>query len=142
MKTAQIGPYVRLHEEGFVVRSNHLHGIIWIVEDDVVEAGRRAPTRRHPGPTADCDATLERFGAPVSGSIPTIVRAFKSATTKRIDALRGTPGGRAWQRNYYEDIVQNEKSLNRVSECITEPPTRWAWDRENPETTTPEPESA
>ncbi len=44
--------------------------------------------------------TYER--APLPGSIPTIVRAFKSATTKRVNTLRDMPSAPLWQRNYYE----------------------------------------
>jgi REP element-mobilizing transposase RayT len=123
-KTAQLRLYVRLHDTEFVVMPNHVHGIIWIVDDNVVGARRRrAPT----------DAPLERFGAPVSGSIPTIVRAFKSATTKRLNALRGTPGGQIWQRNYYEHIIRDDESLNRIREYIANNPSQWAADRENPD---------
>jgi hypothetical protein len=54
----------------------------------------RARRRRAPTP-------VEQFGKPVSGSIPTIIRAYKSAVTARINQLRGTPGAPVWQRNYY-----------------------------------------
>jgi hypothetical protein len=43
---------------------------------------------------------MERFGQPVAGSIPTIIRSFKSAVTKRINEWRQTPGAKLWQRNY------------------------------------------
>ncbi|SMC25408.1 REP element-mobilizing transposase RayT [Desulfacinum hydrothermale DSM 13146] len=97
-KTAQVRPYVVLHEDEFVVMPNHIHGIIWIV-DDVGARRRRAPT-------------VEQFGKPVPGSIPTIIRAFKSAVTQRINGLQGTSGGVVWQRNYYEHIIRDEESLN------------------------------
>ncbi len=74
----------------------------------------------------------EQFGKPVPGSIPTIVRSFKSATTRHISALRGTPGAPVWQRNYYEHIIRTEESLNRIREYILTNPLRWAVDRENP----------
>ncbi|HQM13590.1 MAG TPA: transposase, partial [Anaerolineae bacterium] len=32
--TARLRPYVRLDEREFVVMPNHVHGIIWIVDDD------------------------------------------------------------------------------------------------------------
>lgn len=37
--------------------------------------------------------------------------------------------GRLWQRNYYEHIIRNEKSLNRIRQYITDNPLRWAFDR-------------
>jgi REP-associated tyrosine transposase len=41
--------------------------------------------------------------------------------------------GRFWQRNYYEHIIRNEESLNRIRQYIIENPMRWACERENPE---------
>jgi len=57
-------------------------------------------------------------------------------TTKRyIDGVRHfgwTPfRGRLWQRNYYEHIIRNEESLNRIREYVWTNPLRWALDREN-----------
>jgi putative transposase len=67
----------------FVVMPNHIHGIIILngrgtTEDqnDYDEGlSRRAPT--------------EQFGKPIPGSIPTIVRSYKSAVSYRINLLRG-----------------------------------------------------
>jgi REP element-mobilizing transposase RayT len=49
---------------------------------------------------------------------------FKSAATERINALRGTPSAPVWQRNYYEHIIRDEKSLNRIRQYIAENPLR------------------
>ena len=69
----------------------------------------------------------------VLGSLPTIVRAVKSAASKRINALRDTPGRAVWQRNYYEHIIRNDKALNRIREYIHYNPQRWHLDRYNPD---------
>ena len=42
-KTAQVRPYVELFENEFVVMPNHIHGIIWIVDNVVGARRRRAP---------------------------------------------------------------------------------------------------
>ncbi|MCP9448186.1 MAG: hypothetical protein NNA22_11550, partial [Nitrospira sp.] len=55
--------------DAFVVMPNHVHGIIVIVD----------------GRGTACRAPTERFGHPVTGSIPTVIRSFKSAVTKRIN---------------------------------------------------------
>jgi putative transposase len=68
---------------------------------------RRAPidfTNIHDATTHP--SAMERFGCPIPGSIPTIVRSFKSAVTRRINEFRGTPGAGVWQRNYYERIIR------------------------------------
>jgi hypothetical protein len=78
---------------------------------------------------------VEQFGKPVSGSIPTIIRAFKSAVTKRINEMRKTPGVKIWQRNYYEHVIRNDNELNRIREYITNNPAQWETDQENPNAT-------
>ncbi len=68
----------------------------------------------------------------IPGSLGAIVRAIKSATTKRINALRGTPAAPVWGRNYYEHIIRYETSLNRIRRYIAANPSRWAEDRDHP----------
>ena len=126
-KTAAVRPYMRLDEYGFVVMPNHVHAIVWIVDDDMVGARRRRALTR------------EEFGRPISGSLPTIVRAFKSAVTKRINEYRRTPGLPVWQRNYWEHVVRNERALNAIRRYIVENPLRWHMDRYNPNATGTDP---
>ena len=102
----------------FVVMPNHLHGI-------VVLSGRRDTACRVP--------TTEQFGKPVAGSLPTIVRAFKSAATQRVNRVHGVQGARIWQGNYYEHVVRDEASLNRIRHYIETNPQRWELDREKPQ---------
>jgi len=128
-KTAHIRTNVMLHPDEFVVMPNHVHGIIWIVDDPVGARRRRAPT-------------MERFGKPVSGSIPTIVRAFKSAVARRINRMRGTSGGPVWQRNYYEHIIRDERALHAIRRYIVENPLRWDLDRYNAAREGPDPLAA
>jgi REP element-mobilizing transposase RayT len=125
-RTAEIRPYVRLNEYEFVVMPNHVHGIIWS-EDPPANYADTVGSRRRRAPTM-----VEQFGKPVRGSIPTIVRAFKSAVTKRINQMRNTPGAPVWQRNYYEHIVRDENELNRIREYINNNPLNWAMDQDNP----------
>lgn len=117
-RTAQVRPNVVLYEDEFVVMPNHIHGIIWIVGNGDVGAQRR------------CAPTGKSINV-LPGSLGAIVRAFKSITTKRINALRGTPGAPIWQRNYYEHMIRDEQSLNRIREYIATNPLRWHLDREN-----------
>ena len=75
--------------------------------------------------------------APTLGEI---VRAYKAASTRLIRQA-GTPDF-AWQRNYYEHVVRDEESLNRIRKYILDNPARWEFDRENPSVTAPEVEHA
>ena len=108
-------PHVELDE--WVIMPNHLHGIVTIRVDPV----RRGTACRAP--------TAERFGKAVTGSIPTIIRSFKSAITKRMNELWNTPGAKVWQRNYWEHVVRNERELHRIREYIIDNPTKWESDR-------------
>jgi len=126
-KTASIRSEIDLGE--FVIMPNHFHGIIWIV--DGRGTARRAPTTRR-APTgalgetsADFTPTHEQFGKPVVGSIPTIVRAFKSAVSRRINLARCTPGKPVWQRNYWEHIIRDEKDLTNAQAYILNNPIQW-----------------
>lgn len=108
--------------DAYIIMPNHIHGIIFISDFD----SRRGTLQRAP--------TFERFGKPVSNSIPTIIRLFKSSVTKQINALRGTPEMPVWQRNYYEHVIRNEDDLSEIREYILNNPLKWDLDSENPKT--------
>lgn len=123
----------------FVIMPNHLHGILWIFDDE--NRDKPCVGARHAVPLQQTamDLTnggralsLERFGKPRSGSIPTILRSFKSAVTRQINEMLGTPGAPVWQRGYYEHVVRDEADLARIRAYITDNPAQWALDRENP----------
>lgn len=88
----------------FVVMPNHVHGILILVG--------------------------AQFIAP-NTSLGEIIRAFEAVATRQI-RLAGLQEFR-WQRNYYEHIIHDEKSLNRIREYIATNPLRWELDRENPQ---------
>jgi len=108
----------------FVVMPNHLHGIL-IIDDDRRGTACRAPT--------DDQTTTERFGKPQKGSIPTVIRSFKSAATKQINELRNTPGIPVWQRGFYDRVIRNDNELNKIREYILYNPLKWQLDTENPQ---------
>ena len=98
-----------------------------LVEAGLVEAGlvgagfKPAPTDRNT----------------VHHGLPEIVRAFKTFSARRINALHGTAGAPFWQRNYYEHIVRDEAELNRIRQYIMDNPARWHEDPDNPEAPRP-----
>ncbi|BAY07544.1 transposase [Calothrix sp. NIES-2098] len=120
--------------DAFVVMPNHVHGILIITD-----SGARQP-QSFPSVENFTDAVplqntnirkTEQFGKPVSGSIPTVIRSFKSAVTKRINLMRKTPYPPVWQRDYYERIIR-EDGLDNVRQYIINNPLQWAEDEENP----------
>ncbi len=60
----------------YIVMPNHIHGILVLNE---------------PVGTRHAVSLPERFGKPVAGSLPTIVRSFKSAVAKRINECTFNP---------------------------------------------------
>ncbi|CAG0961673.1 hypothetical protein ANRL3_00918 [Anaerolineae bacterium] len=119
-KSSEIRKEIEMDE--WVVMPNHIHGIV-VIADSVgahgVGAHGRAPLR-----AAHLQRQPRSLGSFVAGS--------KSATTKRINMMRGTQGAPVWQDNYYEHIVRNENDLNRIREYIINNPARWDADQENP----------
>ena len=113
LKSADIRNEIELDE--FVVMPNHLHAVVFIVAD---RRGDRPVAPTKPGPRPQ--------------SIASLMAGFKSAATKRVNAMRQTPGLKLWQRNYYEHVIRNENGLNRIREYIVNNPLQWELDPENP----------
>ena len=86
-----------------IIMPDHIHGIIWI--NNTFKSRDTA-----------CRVSTERFGKPVRGSIPTIVRSYKSAVTKRIHRIE--PQIKVWQSNYYDHIVRNDQDLENIRTYI------------------------
>ena len=106
-------PHVELDE--FIVMPDHMHGILFIVH-----AADNA-TENQPA--------SQEFGKLVSGSLPAIVRSFKSAVSMRIHKLAHAPDGPIWQRGYYEHVIRSEASLRTIQKYIAENPLRREEDR-------------
>ncbi|SHF17245.1 transposase [Dysgonomonas macrotermitis] len=84
----------------FIVMPNHFHGIIHI------------RTEQNPAPT-----------------LSDIICAFKSITTKIRNKSFHTTGQKIWQRNYYEHIIRNDRSLIQIADYISSNPVNWQSDR-------------
>jgi REP element-mobilizing transposase RayT len=129
-KTAQLRPYVGLVDDEFGAMPNHIHGIIWIF--NIIPDNPGSGTIPDiPGWGTACRApTIEQFGKPVPGSIPTIIRAYKSAVTKNINIVRGTPSEPVFQRNYYEHIFETDQEYERIAAYIANNTANWDHDKE------------
>jgi len=121
-----------VHLDEFIVMPNHLHGIIMI---DVNCRGEVPSPYKSTLPNSQGRETL-----PLQQKRPLghVIGYFKYQSTKRINKVRGLPGVTIWQRNYYEHVVRDEESLNRIRQYVVDNPARWVFDRENPGATTPE----
>lgn len=107
--------------DSLVVMPNHVHGIVWVLERGVVVGAQHA-----------APLPVQPRLAVRPGSLGAIVRSFKSASARRVNELRHTPGARVWQRNYYERVIRDEDELSRIREYVRLNPLQWELDRENP----------
>src|SRR3990170_197394 len=110
-------PHVALDE--FVIMPKPMHGIIVLmdtgrgrsVSGEIVLPDKYWDSME-PVPDLDqtCPYTIDKSTRPYKyrHGLPEIVRAFKSFSERRINAMRRTPGGPVWQRNYYERIIRDE----------------------------------
>lgn len=139
-RTPVIRPEMRL--DAFVVMPNHVHFVVRIVGAYGNTPNARACGNAGAGTGAYVDTPLPNaepdtkpataFRSP-SRTIGAMVRGFKSAAAKRINALRGTPGAVVWQRNYHEHIIRDDGSLARIRRYIAANPARWDRDAVNPD---------
>ncbi len=118
LRTPWICPEIELDE--FVVMPNHLHAIIVIRTgwEERIPASR-VYTRAHGR------APLRRS----SRSLGSLIGGFKSACTIRINRLRETPGGRVWQRNYFEHVIRDDEELDHARQYISRNPLHWELDQ-------------
>jgi REP element-mobilizing transposase RayT len=122
LRTAELRPNLHLGE--YVVMPNHVHGVIFLTESGVSAADSHAERPETPART---------FGKPVPGSLASVLRSFKAAVTRRINAIQANPVSDVWQPNYYEHIVRSAEDLDRIAYYIRTNPERWDRDRENPQ---------
>ena len=94
---------IKCHEH--VIMPNHFHCIIEIIKHQ--EGGKTPP-------------------------LPEIIGYFKFQTTKRYNEIIEIKNERflsLWQRNYYENIIRNEKRYLQVIEYIENNPLKWKEDK-------------
>ncbi|MBU1668747.1 transposase [bacterium] len=96
--------------DGMVIMPNHVHFVLSIFM-----------------PTKGRDMALPLHG------LSEVLQWFKTMTTN--EYIRGVKSNiypafykRVWQRNYYEHIIRNEKSLSEIQEYMKNNPQQWADD--------------
>ena len=110
-----------IHLNQYVIMPNHFHGIITIHDQapdsanlgEGSENGDRQGYLSKPTPKATYQTTL-----------PEIVHNLKSKSTRRINLQRRSQGTPVWQKNYYEHIIRNEISYNKIVEYIQNNPVQ------------------
>ena len=131
-----------LHEH--VVMPNHIHGIIELTVG--VENFQPLQSQNRPSSCDDienfqplqsqnrsssCDIEniqplYNEFQKMIPHSISSIVKGFKIGVTKWFRNNKDSEN--VWQRNYYEHIIRDEKSYQRIKEYILNNPANWSED--------------
>ena len=125
-------PHVQI--DVWVIMPNHMHGIVILTKaqatDDDMRVG--ADPKTDVGAISKINVGAGLKPAPTCHGLSEIVRAFKTFSARRINALHNTVGTPFWQRNYYEHIIRNQSALDRIRQYIVDNPARWREDPENP----------
>jgi REP element-mobilizing transposase RayT len=115
--------YPAIHLDAHVVMPNHVHGIV-VIEHNI-----------------DPQYQPEGFHQPVQGSIPTIIRNFKSTVSKEINRLHPTvfmvqfpdtpitSPVKLWQSRYYDIIIRDALAFQNIWNYIQTNPAQWQEDR-------------
>jgi len=121
--------------DAFVIMPNHIHFIIAITHD----VGAHPCVRPDGVRPEDGQAQGQTRGsAPTGVTLGTIVQWFKTMTTNayihgvKEQGWESFPG-KLWQRNYYEQIIRNERHLTAVRQYILNNPANWEADQLHPQ---------
>lgn len=117
-KTQAMRSNILLHE--FIVMPNHFHAIVEIVGAHCMRTDSPEIELQEGG---TLQGRVQR--APTLGDV---IRGYKSAVTRGIRNLKGSPTIQIWQRNYYEHIIRNEAAYLKIADYIQTNPQRWLED--------------
>lgn len=145
LQTAELRTYVTLDE--FIVMPDHFHAILalWFLRDANAALVPHLAQRPYERLTVSPRGTMDCRGGACPALPPTadqrlstadvgrtratlsdVIGAIKSAVSKRINVLRGTPGATVWQRGFNDHIIRDTLELDLIRNYIRENPKRWA----------------
>ncbi len=124
----------------FVVMPNHIHGILILnndkndiggidedIDDDCRDVACNISTETTEMALGEKNEFMSKI-SPKSGSVGRIIGSYKSAVTKYAHKLGFDF---AWQSRFYEHIIRNEKSLQKIQDYIINNPKNWENDKLN-----------
>lgn len=104
--------YNNIELDEFIVMPNHIHGILFLLEDNVTE---------------QCSVTT--VNGKNYGKLSKIVKSYKEAVTKQIKNIHNN-NEFTWQRSFYDHIIRDDEGLNKIREYIKYNPLKWNSDRD------------
>ena len=125
LKTFEMRSDMNLSMGEYVVMPNHFHAILGIGLNKY-----NCRDSMHCAPTietspAEPNPPQNRFG-PQSKNLASIIRGFKSGVTVR---ARPVNPNFAWQPLFYDHIIRNDNSFQRITEYIRNNPGNWKEDK-------------
>lgn len=144
--SAQLRPEILL--DSYVIMPNHFHTIVHVVSNqsggcpDGLSGGLFGGTSRvethgcaslqnpvfHQNPISQQQPISHPPLYRTPKSVSSLMAGFKSVVTKQINIIRGTPGKKVWQANYYDHIIRNDKEYERIADYIEMNPELWQSD--------------
>lgn len=140
-------PNAVLHEH--IVMPNHIHGIIELIENVSTYVGAenflplQSPNESLSIDVGNIQTRRNEFQKMIPHSIGSIVKGFKIGVTKwfrnnSVGVENFQPKNfrnpnfqsqwQIWQRNYYEHVIRNEQSYQRITNYIINNPKNWKQD--------------
>lgn len=116
-----------VHIDAYVIMPNHVHGIVVIDRPPNVETRHVASLQQ---PTTQPIDQFNKFGPLKRGSLQAIIHAYKSSVTRW--CRKNGQEHFSWQERFYEHIIRQDGSLDRIREYIINNPAKWKDDKENP----------
>ena len=120
--------------DAFQIMPNHLHGV-FVIPGPGLEPSLAAATGVpivQPCPNAN-KGTASRTPTNRRVAMGDALGAFKSIVTIQVNRLLSRMGTRLLQENFFEHIIRNVDSLEKIRVYISENPARWPEDPENPD---------
>jgi putative transposase len=117
-------PDTVLHEH--IIMPNHVHGIIELIQSVGVQNFEPLQSQNESASNfgvQNFEPQQNQFQKIIPHSIGSIIRGYKIGVTKWF--RNNTDNKNIWQRNYYEHIIRDEKSHQRISEYIRNNPNNW-----------------
>jgi len=118
----------------YVIMPNHMHGIIIINKpysgyNNVETLHATSLHGSNPDPDGNKNGKMTKI-SPKPGSLSTVIRSYKSAVSKH---ARQINPDFAWQSRFYDHVIRNNESLNKIRYYIWDNPEKWSTDQLNPD---------
>ena len=112
---------------------NHVHGIVIIEANNSVTNHPTVETQhaaslqyRAKSISLPINNSHQQSQKPLPGSLSAIIRSYKSAVTRW--AKHNDYSQFAWQSRFYDHVIRDEESLDKIRLYILENPLKWETD--------------